>query len=218
MGLATFGNYTLNTHRKRNCWKLKSQNVHSVFKFTKMIDGTPKPFGKILETFDRFTLPSKLTVSWHTVKGSEYITNPMRCKWQDNNWLELLGHTSKHCKNPAACVLCSLTPHLPVPFARIFYVHQGTPSLLTRIYTISNTKTTSSHQNKQKKCSFREARTILKQQQNTTTNSTSYLLDRRKPKHSIQLDKSTISALTNVSYFLPKHLCQNWFLLIKPNK
>jgi len=46
-----------------------------------------------------------------------------------------------------------------------------------------------------------------------------------------QIDKSTTSALTNVShfsdqlfesrresYFLPKHLCQNWFLLLKPNK
>jgi len=107
--------------------ELKSQNVHSVIKFTKKIDGTAKPFGKILVTLDRFTLLSKLTVSWHTVKVSEYIPNPMRCKP-----CQLLGHTSKHCKNPPACVSCNLT-------------HPTFPCHVLAFSSASNTKTTSSH-------------------------------------------------------------------------
>ncbi|XP_043862611.1 uncharacterized protein LOC122756583 [Drosophila santomea] len=147
--------------------ELKSQNVHSVFKFTKMIDGTPKPFGKILVTFDCFTLPSKLTVSWHTVKVSEYIPNPMRCKS-----CQLLGHTSKHCKNSAACVSCNLTPHLPVPCTRIFCANcaGGHPASSPECPQYQTQKQLL-HIKTSKKFSFREARTILNQQQNTTTNS-----------------------------------------------
>nr|CAC16870.1 gag [Drosophila melanogaster] len=148
--------------------ELKSQNVHSVFKFTKMIDGTPKPFGKVLVTFDRFTLPSKLTVSWHTVKVSEYIPNPMRCKS-----CQLLGHTSKHCKNPPACVSCNLAPHLPVPCTRIFCANcTGQHPASSPECPQYQTQKQLLHIKTSKKCSFYEARTILKQQQNTTNNPT----------------------------------------------
>jgi len=57
--------------------ELADQNVHSVFKFSRKVDGKLKPSGVILVTFDLYNLPSKLDVSWHTIKVREYIPNPM---------------------------------------------------------------------------------------------------------------------------------------------
>jgi len=92
----------------------------------------------------------------------------MRCKS-----CQLLGHTLKHCKNPAACVSCNLAPHLLVACTRIFFAncngdHPASSPSCPQYQTQKNLL----HIKTSKKCSFREARMILKQQQNTTTNST----------------------------------------------
>jgi len=141
--------------------ELKSQNVHSVFKFSRTTDGKAKPTGVILITFDLYSLPSKLDISWHSVKVREYIPNPMRCKT-----CQLLGHTAKHCKNPATCVSCNLAPHHPEPCTRTFCANcngdhpASSPSCpqYQNQRDLLRIKTT-------KKCSMREARILLKQQQ-----------------------------------------------------
>lgn len=88
--------------------ELSSQKVTGVYKFVKIHDGTPKPSGVVLLTFELFDLPSKIDISWHTVKVREYIPNPMRCKT-----CQYLGHTAKHCRNTPLCVNCGLPPHMP---------------------------------------------------------------------------------------------------------
>ncbi|XP_044572115.1 uncharacterized protein LOC123257364 [Drosophila ananassae] len=74
--------------------ELKTQKVTKVYKFMKSYDGVSKPSGVILITFELYNLPSKIDISWHSVKVREYIPNPMRCKS-----CQLLGHTTKKCVN-----------------------------------------------------------------------------------------------------------------------
>jgi len=145
--------------------ELADQNVHSVFKFSRKVDGKLKPSGVILVTFDLYNLPSKLDVSWHTIKVREYIPNPMRCKS-----CQIIGHTAKFCKNTPTCEICNFPPHTPKPCTRTQCANcssdhaSSSPSCprYQQQKELIKIKTT-------RKCSIREARLILKQQSTTTT-------------------------------------------------
>ncbi|XP_049302934.1 uncharacterized protein LOC125776092 [Bactrocera dorsalis] len=149
--------------------ELKAQHVTSVYKFNRIIDGTPKPTGVVLITFDLYTLPSKLSISWNTVKVREYIPNPMRCKN-----CQLLGHTVKHCKNQTICINCNFPPHSPNNCSRSQCANCGEEHS-------ASSPTCKKYQEQKEvlkiktrnKCTMREAK-ILYKQQNPITNSFSY--------------------------------------------
>jgi len=122
----------------------------------------------------------------------------MRCKS-----CQLLGHTLKHCKNPAACVSCNLAPHLPIPCTRIFCANcNGEHPASSPSFPQYQTQKNLLHIKTSKKCSFREARMILKQQ------------DDRAPQFhecclGLLLDKSPNIRLTIASFSSYQHFeCQ----------
>lgn len=91
---------------------LKVQYVHSVFKFTRKIDGQPKLSGVILVTFDLYNLPSKLDVSWNTDRVREYIPIPMRCKTSK------LSATQPSSARTRPRAKLAVSPHTPAPCTR----------------------------------------------------------------------------------------------------
>lgn len=99
--------------------ELKSQGVVEIYKYQKKnVEGKLSPCGVVLLTFDRYSTPEKMDISWHKVKVRQYIPNPMRCKS-----CQLLGHTKKWCKNSPLCENCALPPHTPEECTRIFCVN-----------------------------------------------------------------------------------------------
>jgi len=102
-----FAPYLTNVTEEEIIKELKEAGVVGAYKFQKYTEGTKKPNGVILLTFDRYHIPQKINISWHTVKIREYFPNPMRCKK-----CQLLGHTINRCsvKDPV-CVNCSLSSH-----------------------------------------------------------------------------------------------------------
>ena len=88
--------------------ELEYYNVVQVFKFNRFVDGSQKPSGVLLLTFDAFNLPPKVDIAWYTCKVKKYYPNPMRCKN-----CQKLGHTAKRCNNSSTCVGCNLPPHHP---------------------------------------------------------------------------------------------------------
>lgn len=99
--------------------ELKSQGVSEVYKYQKKnSDEKLVPCGVLLLTFDRYSTPEKLDISWHKVKVRPYYPNPMRCKS-----CQRLGHTKKWCKNNPLCEKCALPPHTPTECTRTFCVN-----------------------------------------------------------------------------------------------
>lgn len=140
--------------------ELSSQGVTSIYKFNKMVDGKPTPSGVILLSFDSYNLPTKIDVSWHSVKVREYIPNPMRCKM-----CQLLGHTTKWCKNQPICVGCSLPPHQPDDCTRIMCANcsEQHPSSSNECKKFKQAKDILAIKTKNK-CSMMEARNIYRTQ------------------------------------------------------
>ncbi|XP_070853705.1 uncharacterized protein [Drosophila suzukii] len=171
--------------------ELRAQNVHSVFKFTKTIDNATKPSGVILVTFDLHNLPSKLDISWYSVKVREYIPNPMRCKN-----CQRIGHTARHCDDPTMCSTCNLAPHPPAPCSRTECANcsgqhpASSPACpaYQQQRDLLKIKTT-------KKCSMREARIIQKQQLQQSSSTIN---------HSASFAKVASSQPTSVTASKPK--------------
>lgn len=150
--------------------ELKTQNVQTIFKFTKLVDGQPKPTGVILVSFDLYYLPKKLDISWHSVKVREYTPNPMRCKK-----CQLLGHTQKFCKNISTCVTCALPEHSPHPCTRTMCAnceeeHPASSSSCRKFIDqkeIIRLKT-------KNKCSLKEAKALFRQTQTQIPSTSTY--------------------------------------------
>jgi len=56
--------------------ELKTQKVTEVYKFMKSYDCVSKP-SKSSNSFELYNLPSKIEMSWHSVKVREYIPSPI---------------------------------------------------------------------------------------------------------------------------------------------
>lgn len=87
---------------------LSDQGVVEVYKFSKVVNGKPKHSGVCLLTFDKFHLPNRVDITWHSVIVRPYFPSPMRCKNCGK-----LNHTAKRCNNPQMCDQCNLPPHSP---------------------------------------------------------------------------------------------------------
>jgi len=59
-----------------------------VCKYTKQLDGKVVPTVVVQLTFNLYSLPQKIQISWHLARVKEYIPNPMRCKN-----CQILGHS-----------------------------------------------------------------------------------------------------------------------------
>ncbi|XP_017469845.1 PREDICTED: probable serine/threonine-protein kinase tsuA [Rhagoletis zephyria] len=148
---------------------MSEQGVVSAYKFVKHIDGQTIASGVVLLTFDLYTLPEKVEVSWYTTKVRPYYPNPMRCRN-----CQILGHTTKRCNKTPACDSCALPPHTPSPCSRTFCANcagnhaasNRTCPKFTQMKQIITIKT-------DKKCSMREAMKIHRMQIPPTLNESS---------------------------------------------
>lgn len=57
---------------------LSDQGVVGVYQFSKVIDGKPKHTGVGLLTFDKYCLPNRMDITWHSVMVRPYFPNPKR--------------------------------------------------------------------------------------------------------------------------------------------
>ncbi|XP_036344334.1 uncharacterized protein LOC118753527 [Rhagoletis pomonella] len=159
-----------NVDEKEIVSELSTQGVVGAYKFLKTVEGKSFPCGVVLLTFDLYNLPTKIDISWHSVKIREYIPNQMRCKA-----CQILGHTAKHCKNSPSCVICNLPPHSPAQCTRISCAnsqeqHPASAKECKKFLQakeILKIKTT-------KKCTMREARRLAGSLTNNNTIEQSY--------------------------------------------
>ncbi|XP_046810014.1 uncharacterized protein LOC124420598 [Lucilia cuprina] len=159
--------------------ELSSQGVVNVYKYEKLIDGKNIPSGVILLTFDLYTIPESIDISWYKVKVREYIPNPMRCKS-----CQLLGHTIKRCQNSPSSVNCNLPPHTDTACTRLYCAN------CAEDHPASSNKCSKFIQQKeilkiktQRKCTMREATNIHREQFKNTNTSTSYSKIVKIPLH-----------------------------------
>jgi len=136
----------------------------------KSYDGVSKPSGVILITFELYNLPSKIEISWHSVKVREYIPNPMRCKS-----CQLLGHTTKKCVNTPVCSECALSPHSPSKCTKICCANcSGEHSASSRQCPKYQEQREILKIKTVRKCTMREAKTIFKTTSQNSVNTASY--------------------------------------------
>lgn len=150
--------------------ELANDGVVDVYKYERMVDGKKEKTGVMLLTFDLYTVPTKLQVTYHKSFVREYYPNPMRCKQ-----CQLLGHTQKRCKNLPACVNCNLPPHSPEVCTRTCCANcnEEHPSSSNKCKKYKQQKDILKIKTKQK-CTMREAIRLHRNQTINMKNTSSY--------------------------------------------
>ena len=85
---------------------LSSQNVVDCKKITKFIEGKQVNTPLHILSFNLHDVPAEVNIAWEKCKVNPFIPTPMQCKNCNR-----IGHTKKHCKSEAKCVVCSCTEH-----------------------------------------------------------------------------------------------------------